>query len=143
MTALRGRCLCRAVRFEVAGDPLDVAHCHCESCRRATSSPVTTFLVVRRADFRYVEGAPALYQSSPGVRRSFCGRCGSPLAYETDERPDDIDLYVCSLDDPGALAPRIHVHHGERLPWLEIRDQLPRYEGSPRDGEPVPAGPDA
>jgi hypothetical protein len=79
--------------------------------------------------------------SSPGVVRSFCDRCGSPLAYESDQRPDDIDLYVCSLDDPSAVSPQIHVHTDEQLPWFEVQDQLPRYERSPRDGAPIRIGP--
>jgi hypothetical protein len=90
MGVLNGHCLCRAVEFSVMGDPTDVVHCHCESCRRATSSPVTTFLIVNRADFQYTRGKPAIYESSPGVRRSFCGECGSPLAYVTDRRHDDL-----------------------------------------------------
>ena len=38
----KGRCLCGAVEFEFEGKPNWVAYCHCESCRRNTSSPTTT-----------------------------------------------------------------------------------------------------
>ena len=141
MSKLTGHCLCRAIAFSVSGAPSDVVYCHCESCRRATSSPTTTFLITRKADFRYTQGAPLLYESSPGVRRSFCGACGSPLAYETDRRPDDIDLYVCSLDDPSALAPQAHVHAAEQLPWFETLDNLPRHGEASRDTAPILIGP--
>lgn len=43
---ITGRCLCQAIRYECAGEPILIAHCHCESCRRQTSSPVTTFILV-------------------------------------------------------------------------------------------------
>lgn len=141
MSDLLGHCFCRAVTFAVSGRPLKVTHCHCESCRRATSSPVTTFLVVRRPDFRYTQGAPKIYASSPGVQRSFCDQCGSPLAYETDERPDQIDLYVCSLTTPATVVPQAHVHAQAQLPWFEILDDLPRYARSSRDGAPIRHGP--
>ena len=42
-----GRCLCGAIQFEFAGEAVETTHCHCESCRRQTSSPVATF--ARRA----------------------------------------------------------------------------------------------
>jgi hypothetical protein len=141
MSDLFGHCFCGAVTFAVSGRPLKVTHCHCESCRRATSSPVTTFLVVRRPDFRYTQGAPKTYASSLGVRRSFCDQCGSPLAYETDERPDQIDLYVCSLAEPATVVPQAHVHAQEQLPWLEILDDLPRYARSSRADAPIRHGP--
>ena len=139
MNRLTGRCLCRAITFEVTGPPRLVVYCHCESCRRSTSSPTTAFLIVRKTDFAFTKGQPTVFPSSPGVQRSFCGRCGSPLAYESEERPQHIDLYVCSLDDPGATPPQSHVHVQEQLPWFEIRDDKPRYLQT--GGDPVRHGP--
>lgn len=141
VSSLSGHCLCGSIAFTVSGAPLQVVHCHCESCRRSTSSAVATFLIVRREEFQYTRGVPTVHVSSPGVRRSFCGRCGSPMAYETEQRPDHVDLYVCSLSDPVAVAPRAHVHAEEQLPWFEILDDLPRYAKTPRDGEPMRHGP--
>jgi hypothetical protein len=141
MSPLTGRCLCRTVTFAISTAPLQVVFCHCESCRRNCSAPVASFLIVRQVDFRYTQGTPKVFESSPGVRRSFCDRCGTPLAYETDRRPDQIDLYVCSLDDPAAVAPRAHVYSTEQLPWFEILDDLPRYAGSLRDRELLRQGP--
>ena len=93
MTGLSGGCLCRSVRFSVTGPIIRTGHCHCESCRRATSSPVTSFFCVARADASFEGEALRHYASSPGVRRGFCGNCGSPMSYETAERPAEIDLY--------------------------------------------------
>ncbi|MGH7153770.1 MAG: GFA family protein [Acetobacteraceae bacterium] len=140
MSELTGRCFCGDIAYIVSGAPLHVVHCHCESCRRATSSPITTFLIVRRAELRYTHGTPSLYASSPGVRRSFCARCGSPIAYESDGRPDQVDLYVCSLNDPALAAPTMHVHVEERVPWFDTLDDLPRYARTPRDGGPIRHG---
>jgi len=36
-----GRCLCGAVTYSYEGLENWQAHCHCESCRRATASPMT------------------------------------------------------------------------------------------------------
>ncbi len=141
MDALTGHCLCRTVAFEISAAPLRVLYCHCESCRRATSAPVAAFLIVQRAGFRYTRGMPRHYASSPGVRRSFCEACGTPLAYETEQRPDQIDLYVCSLSDPSVISPHQHVFAEEQLPWFEVLDNLPRHARSPGDGGAIWQGP--
>ena len=139
--ARRGHCLCRAITFAYEGKPLWVAHCHCESCRRNTASPVTTFLGVATQGFRWTQGEPAVFESSPGVRRRFCGRCGTPLAYEADRFPGEVHLYVANLESPGAVSPTAHVHVAEQLPWFEIQDALPRYPHSSSKDGPVSIGP--
>jgi len=141
MTKLSGRCLCRDITFEITGELLQIVHCHCDSCRRTCSAPVASFLIIRRSDLHYTNHKPNVYESSPGVQRSFCPRCGSPIAYATAKRPEQIDLYVCSLDNPAIVVPRAHVHAIEQLPWFEIADDLPRYAGSLKDGRLLRHGP--
>ncbi|WP_416796808.1 GFA family protein [Ciceribacter azotifigens] len=126
MAELSGRCLCGGVRFKVNGEVLSAGHCHCESCRRATSSPVTTFFTVRRSDAEIGGESLRFYASSPGVRRGFCGNCGSPMSYQADERPDEMDFYVASLDDGLRVELREHWHWDERVDWLNVADDLPK-----------------
>jgi hypothetical protein len=118
----RGHCLCGATRYRVRGEPIWVAHCHCESCRRASSAAFVTWAGFGRADFAVTAGEPAAYRSSPGVVRRFCPRCGSPLTYEGERWPDQVHVLVCSFDDPAAFQPTEHVHIDERLPWLHLAD---------------------
>jgi hypothetical protein len=136
-----GRCLCGAVRYEYSGEPTLVVHCHCESCRRHTSSAVTTFVIVPKSALHLTHGQAKEFASSSGVSRGFCAECGSPLYFRTDKRPDAIDLYAGTLDDPAALVPQCHVHAAEQLPWFEVLDDLPRYPGSRRDKKPIRHGP--
>ena len=138
---VRGRCLCGDIRYEYRGDPIVTLHCHCDSCRRHASSPITTFVVVIKDRFRYTQGTPSAYASTPGVSRTHCGRCGSPIAYESDRRPDEIDLYAGTLDDPTIVTPTSHVHVAEQLPWFETVDDLPRYERRRRGATPLRSGP--
>lgn len=128
MTTTKGRCLCGAVTFEFDGPPRWVVHCHCESCRRNTSSPFTTFLGVARTDYRFTGEKPQTYESSPGVRRLFCGRCGAPIAFDADRYAEEIHFYAASLEHPERLKPEGHVHDAERLPWVALADNLPRHE---------------
>lgn len=122
-----GRCLCGSVTYAYDGPENWRGHCHCESCRRATASPVTTFMGVPTSAFRWTGAAPRTYASSPGVRRSFCGTCGTPMAFETRKLPDEIHFYAATLTDPTTFVPDAHFFHGEALAWLEIADDLPRH----------------
>ena len=128
MTLRKGRCLCGAVGYEYRGPENWIAHCHCESCRRNTSSPFTTFIGVPRAAYRFTGIQPAIYNSSPGVRRLFCPKCGSPVAFDADSYPDEIHFYLAALEDASGLAPAQHVFAGEKVPWVELGDDLPKYQ---------------
>jgi hypothetical protein len=136
-----GHCLCRAIAFAYEGESRWTLNCHCESCRRATSSPMTTWVTVPRTAFRFTRGEPSYYASSPGVRRGFCARCGSPLTYENERRPDEVDLLAGALDDPNQARPTAHLFTEEQLAWFESADELPRYAKTRRDGPALRHGP--
>ena len=127
MTLRKGRCLCGAVRYEYDGPENWVAHCHCESCRRNTSSPFTTFIGVPRDAYRFTGIQPSIYNSSPGVRRLFCPKCGSPVAFDADSYPDEIHFYLAALEDASGLDVQIHGFVGEKVPWVTLGDDLPKY----------------
>ena len=129
MKSPHGHCLCGKIRYSF--DPSGVGwkgFCHCESCRRNCSAPVTTFFAVRDSAWRWTGAEPAVYTSSPGVRRYFCGTCGTPVAYAAEKHPGETHFYAASLDDPSDFEPEDHVHWGEPLKWLPIKDKLPKAE---------------
>ena len=128
MGELTGRCLCGAIRY--AADEAHIlwrSHCHCESCRRQTSSPFTTWFSVRNGHWRWLGEAPASYASSPGVLRRFCATCGTPMAFQSEKYPDATDFYAASLDNPTSFRPDFHTHWQEHLPWIDLNDGLPRH----------------
>ncbi|HZT21085.1 MAG TPA: GFA family protein [Dongiaceae bacterium] len=124
-----GRCFCGDVRYRVIGEPIWVSHCHCESCRRATSAAFASFAGFERGRFEIIAGDPAIHRSSPGVERRFCRRCGSQLTYEGARWPTETHILLCSLEDPGEFTPTAHVHTDEQLPWVHLADGLPRRAG--------------
>jgi hypothetical protein len=139
-----GHCLCGAIRFEVAAEPLSTNFCHCESCRRHSGGVAAPFATFRKDAVRWSGPERASYRSSPPVVRSFCGRCGSPLAYEHDGSADEIDLYLGAFDDPARFPVGKHVHYGERVAWFDTVDRTPRFHASSGSGEPpVATGPAA
>jgi hypothetical protein len=136
-----GGCLCGAVRFEAAGPPLWVAHCHCHSCRRNTGAPVATFVGFRYSTFTFCTGNPGIYESSPGVRRRFCTICGTPLSYEADRYDDEIHIYISTLDRPDNYPAQNHVYYDERISWFDVHDSAPRYAKTAREQNIVANGP--
>ncbi len=121
-----GRCLCGAVTFRCTDAPLWQGHCHCESCRRATASPMTSFLGVRDGAWAWTGAPPATYASSPGVTRSFCGTCGTQMAFRAERFPHEIHFYAATLDRPEDYQPTTHYFSAEQLPWLHFADGLAR-----------------
>ena len=123
--ALSGHCYCGAVKFEILGDSDWVGHCHCESCRRHSGSAMTTFAGFKQDQVIYTGAMPNRYSPGNGVTRSFCGQCGSPIAYENADTPDDIHLQLGLFDDLESLVPQDHSFLEEKVSWLRADEHLP------------------
>ena len=126
-----GGCLCGALRYEAAGTPYNVSHCHCIDCRRASGAPFVTWASFRRAEFRFIKGRPRDV-SWAGRIRSFCATCGTPLTFMTGSDADGIDVTVSSFDRTEAVTPIDHTWVEDRLPWIHLADGLPEH----RQGRP-------
>ena len=128
---LQGHCLCKAVQYTVDGEPQWCAHCHCADCRRHTGSALATFVGVEKARFSLSKGEFGVIESSPGVHRYFCATCGTPMAYERDELPEEIHLYLGTLEHPEEIRPTLEVFCRERLPWLKLTLDGHSFDGLP------------
>ena len=133
MTALRGGCFCGAVRYETAGKPFNESVCHCSMCRRASGAPFVAWFSVPSAQFKFVSGEPARFRSSATAVRGFCAQCGTALTFQLDAHPEEIDVTIASLDDPGALRPKDHIYTSTKLDWVKLADGLPQFKASRAD----------
>ncbi len=124
---LAGGCFCGDVRYRLEAPVFHETICHCPDCRKIVGAASVAWFSVARAGLRFTSGSPAAFHSSPGITRRFCGRCGTSLTYE-NEKLDEVDITICSLDQPGELAPKDHTHAAGRLPWDPICDGLPAYD---------------
>ncbi len=126
---MQGRCLCGRVRFDVDTPVSACVNCHCESCRRQCAAPMTTYLGVADGRWRWLTTPPKTFASSPGVERSFCDTCGTPMTFRSENMSGVMHFYVANLDDPEALSPTLHVAYEEKLSWLALSDDLPTTIG--------------
>lgn len=123
-----GGCHCGAVRYALDGPVTSRCFCHCQSCRRVVGATPVPWGTVARDGFTLTRGTLTEHESSPGVHRGLCGRCGSSLTYRHEQRADEIDVTLSTLDDPSALAPEAHIWVRDKLPWVHLADALPRFE---------------
>jgi hypothetical protein len=71
--------------------------------------------------------------------RQYCERCRGELTlrYENQEFGDLHAVGIGLLDQPELVRPTYHQFVADMLPWLDIRDALPRFQGNeithPRD----------
>lgn len=126
---MRGRCLCGAVTFAIELPVQSCVNCHCESCRRQCAAPMTTYIGVLDTQWRWTGKLPRFYNSSPGVERSFCGNCGSPMSFRSERMSGIMHLYVATLEEPEYFKPTLHVAYEEKLSWLIVADGLPTHVG--------------
>ncbi|MBO9448462.1 GFA family protein [Ruegeria sp. R14_0] len=78
MPELQGQCMCGAVTVTATPARDALGACHCDQCRRWTSSMLVTF----QAEPGYAALGPVkTYTSSDWAERAFCSECGSALWY--------------------------------------------------------------
>jgi hypothetical protein len=92
-----------------------------------TAIVFTTWLGQENGRWRYLGDTPVIRDSSPGNRRGFCGKCGSPFMFQSDRYPNEMHFYAALLDDPESVTPTRHDHADEKLGWVHLSDDLPEY----------------
>src|SRR4029078_7823098 len=113
-----GACHCGGIRYEIEGEALTHALCHCTDCRRSAGAPMVGWAMYALDAFKLSKGRPKIYESSDHGRRHFCSDCGTGLFY-TNEKilSDRINIRSATLDRPDAVPPRGHVQIAERIGW--------------------------
>jgi len=124
---ITGRCFCGNIQFEATEWPSYACHCHCESCQWACGAPFVTWVTFSTESFRVTGGKPVEHHSSPGVTRTHCADCGSSISYANQDRPGEIDITAPCFTDAAFVVPQAHIWLEDKLPWVEVNDELPKY----------------
>lgn len=125
-------CLCAGIRFRIEGELEPLQICHCSQCRRANGTAFATNVPVARSAFHLDSGAELVteYESSPGKKRAFCQRCGSPLYSRRDNLPEVLRVRVGLLNEPLPVRPSAHFCVESKANWWDIADGLPQIQGA-------------
>ena len=95
-----GGCACAGVRYRITSRPMFVSCCHCRSCQRAIGAGFVTWVAVKTEQFDVTKGKVTYCETSPGMHRGFCGRCGSSLSSYGDDWEDTF-VTAASLENTG------------------------------------------
>ena len=132
MNNVTGGCHCGAIRYQVEGELIVHALCHCRDCRRHAGAPMVGWAAFAEGELTVEQGVVTTHNSSGEAMRSFCPRCGTGLFYRNAELlPGIVDIQSVTFDDPEALPPQIHIQTAERLSWMDGQETLPAFARFP------------
>jgi len=89
---------------------------------------MVAWMTVASEGFAFTRSRPVEHQSSPGVTRGFCGRCGTSLTYVNVNDVGTVDVTLASLDAPNEVRPSAHTWMHDALAWDRPGDGLPHFE---------------
>ena len=128
---LSGHCHCGAVSYQVDGEPVRMARCHCNACRRTTGTGHSVQAFFHRQDVT-ISGETASYQSiaDSGSKRTrdFCPICGSRLFTANERPPHLIGIAAGSFDNSDWFEPAVALYDNERPAWDAIDPKLDTHE---------------
>ncbi len=130
MDQLTGGCLCGSVRYVLDPSGGIADFCHCARCRRASGAATVAWLQIPPGQFTITTGEARSHAGTGGMRRHFCGSCGSQL-YMTDPEGRSVGVTMGTLDTIDAVRPTAHGWDSARPTWLMLCDELPRFTGDP------------
>jgi hypothetical protein len=133
-----GGCLCKAVRYEIAAEPIAARTCWCRLCQYIGAGSATVNAAFHKSAIT-ISGALRDYRSVADsgsvMHRRFCPQCGTHLFSEAEPRPHLIFVRAGTLDNPEIARPVATIWAAEAPSWACFDESIPRIEG-----QPPPAG---
>jgi len=129
----KGSCLCGVIQYEVDGEVGAPGFCHCTMCQKEHGAPFGVYSAVKWEDFKITSGEEELaaYDSSPGIKRTFCRTCGSTLQFVRVES-EHFGLATNSLDTPFDTAPDEQIFTADKAAWFTLADEPRCHETFPK-----------
>ncbi len=120
-----GRCLCGQISYELSGDVIATAVCHCDHCQRQSGGAFSVNLIAMENQLE-VSGELTTFEDrgenddAVYVYRRFCGSCGSPIYSAMIEPAGLIAVKAGTLDDKSAVAPNVEAWCEHKQPWVDL-----------------------
>ncbi|CAG0940608.1 hypothetical protein GPROT2_00990 [Gammaproteobacteria bacterium] len=130
MTRRTGQCLCGAVTFTVAEDPVAVRVCWCRDCQHLAANGTVNMLVSAASLSHSGPLAEYTRSASSGneVVRQFCPSCGTHLFARSSARPQLRVVRVGNLADPSSVRPDTNIWVSSAPAWACMDQALLRVE---------------
>jgi len=133
MTERTGHCLCGAVRYTLAVEPLATRVCWCRDCQHIAANGTVNVLVP--AEAIAVSGPLTAHtkaaDSGNQVTRQFCPSCGTHLFSYSSARPQFRVVRAGTLDQPSSVRPSVNIWAASAPGWACIDPALERVDRQP------------
>ena len=129
-----GQCLCGKVHVEISVPARWAWHDHSRASRRAHGAAYATYVGSWRSRFRVTKGKSGLTHfedATTGDTRSFCARCGTPIAYARKRAPQMVNLPRALFDGRTGREPLYHIAVAEAPEWAYRGTALRPLKGFP------------
>jgi len=130
-----GGCLCGAVRYTIAADPIGARMCWCRDCQRIASGSATVNVLFPEEAVA-ITGDLGLFtmiaDSGNTVERGFCKVCGAQM-YSRTVSPKGLPMRIRAgtLDDPELCAPTAAIWTESAPSWAPIPEGMVRHPKGP------------
>ncbi|KJA25147.1 hypothetical protein HYPSUDRAFT_38115 [Hypholoma sublateritium FD-334 SS-4] len=140
--ARTGSCLCRAVKYEVTGEPVTIRVCHCGNCKKATGAAFMTNGFFKESQVRILAGEDMLkFYADPGtasgtpLNRYFCGNCGSNVFLRSqikvlNGKKNDLHIVALgTLDEVAEWKPNTEIFKEQKTHFvtgIEVQTRNPK-----------------
>lgn len=131
--SMDGQCGCGHTHFQVHGEPLIRALCHCTICQQFNHAAYADIVLYRGRDVDMPATGQvnfSTWRPPPAVQRGRCARCDSPAIefLSMPLMPKMVIVPVACLPESAALPqPSLHMFYHRRT--ADIDDTLPKYSG--------------
>lgn len=133
-----GKCLCGEVTYVAEGQPVVVAKCYCEECRRLSGTGHAVGAMFA-SDEVVLSGKLSEFSYSSGkgseVTKAFCAKCGSPIYGKNTRLPDHLTLTLGTMDDASELDVEVVIFERDKPHWDQIGPDVVSFTTQP-DWEP-------
>lgn len=133
MTQRTGQCLCGAVSFTLASEPLATRVCWCRDCQHLAANG-TVNAVVHTAALE-VTGTLANFvktaDSGNQITRQFCPRCGTHLFAMSSARPELRVVRAGNLENPSSIQPGMNIWTTSAPTWACLDQDLQQIAQQP------------
>lgn len=125
-----GGCDCGNIRYRMTTRPLFVHCCHCRWCQRETGAAFALNAMIEADRVQLQKGEVVIVDtpsnSGRGQRISRCPLCMIAV-WSTYSGLGETARFVRvgTLDEPGTLAPDIHIFTSSKQPWVVLSPAIP------------------
>ena len=131
---ITGGCMCKAVRYRIAAQPITTRTCWCRVCQYIGAGSATVNACFP-ADAVTIEGElrdfRGIADSGNVMHRRFCPSCGTHLFSAAESRPHLLFVRAGTLDEPEIARPAATIWTSRAPSWACIDEAIPNIEGQP------------